>query len=160
MNPPPPSQLVFDPVLPAPVLAVLGAVLLLLTVRIYWTVGRSAGRRRNLALLVFRLAGVALVLALLLQPSRREFLSWGGKVAAGSAEFQTAPRIATPSKPRARQMCTPCAVTPPRAKALVTLSAWVRATRTVRNSSSTCAGTGPWPGLLSDGKTGPKRIES
>lgn len=74
MNPPPPSQFVFDPVLPAPVLAVLGVVLFLLTVRIYWTVGRSAGRRRNLALLVFRLAGLALVLALLLQPSRREFL--------------------------------------------------------------------------------------
>jgi hypothetical protein len=74
MNPLPPSRLFLDPILPAPVLALLGAVLLLLTVRVYWTVGRSAGPRRSLALLAFRLAGLALLLALLLQPSRREFL--------------------------------------------------------------------------------------
>jgi hypothetical protein len=70
----PATELFFDPILPAPLLALLAAALLFLTVRIYWSVGRSIGRGRNLALLFFRVAGLALVLALLLQPSRREFL--------------------------------------------------------------------------------------
>ena len=68
------SQIIFDPILPAPLIALLGVVLLALTVRIYWRVGSSIGPWRNWALLLFRLAGIALVLALLLQPSRREFL--------------------------------------------------------------------------------------
>ena len=68
------SELVFDPVLPAPLIGLLGVLLLALTVRIYWRVGSFIGLWRNLALLLFRLAGVALVLALLLRPSHREFL--------------------------------------------------------------------------------------
>jgi hypothetical protein len=74
MNGAAPSQLVFDPILPVPLIVLLGMLLLVLTVRIYWRVGSSIGRWRNLALLLFRLAGIALVLALLLQPSHREFL--------------------------------------------------------------------------------------
>src|ERR1039457_2267039 len=68
------SELVFDPVLPAPLMVLLGVLLLALTVRIYWRVGSFIGLWRNLALLLFRLAGIALVLALLLRPSHREFL--------------------------------------------------------------------------------------
>ena len=68
------SELVFDPVLPAPLIVLLGVLLLALTVRIYWRVGSFIGLWRNLALLLFRLAGIALVLALLLRPSHREFL--------------------------------------------------------------------------------------
>ncbi|HTA31645.1 MAG TPA: hypothetical protein VK731_14220, partial [Candidatus Cybelea sp.] len=66
--------LILDPVLPLPVIAVLGLLLLALTVRVYWYVGSSIGRWRNGALTLLRLAGLALVLALLLQPSRREVL--------------------------------------------------------------------------------------
>ena len=68
------SELVFDPVLPAPLIVLFGVLLLALTVRIYWRVGSSVGLWRNLALLLFRLAGIALVLALLLRPSHRELL--------------------------------------------------------------------------------------
>ena len=74
MNGTPTSDLVFDPILPAPVVALLGALLLILTVRIYWRVGVSIGIWRNLLLLLFRVAGIALVVLLLLQPSRREVL--------------------------------------------------------------------------------------
>ncbi len=74
MNSPPASEIILDPIVPAAVIALLGALLLILTVRIYWSVGSPVGRWRNLALLAFRLAGLALVLALLLQPSRRESL--------------------------------------------------------------------------------------
>jgi hypothetical protein len=74
MNGTPTSGLVFDPILPAPVVALLGALLLILTVRIYWRVGVSIGIWRNLLLLLFRVAGIALVVLLLLQPSRREVL--------------------------------------------------------------------------------------
>ena len=74
MNGTPTSGLVFDPILPAPVIALLGALLLILTIRIYWRVAASIGLWRNLTLLLFRLAGIALVVLLLLQPSRREVL--------------------------------------------------------------------------------------
>jgi hypothetical protein len=66
--------LTIDPILPVPIIAILGGVLLLLTGRIYWQVGRSIGRGRNLTLLFFRVAGIALVVMLLLQPSRREVI--------------------------------------------------------------------------------------
>jgi hypothetical protein len=66
--------LIFDPVLPLPVIGLLGLALLVFTMRVYWTVGSSIGHWRNGALMLLRLAGLALVLALLLQPSRREFL--------------------------------------------------------------------------------------
>jgi hypothetical protein len=74
MNSPPASEIILDPMVPGPVIALLGVLLLFFTVRIYWTVGSSVGRGRNLALLAFRLSGLGLVLALLLQPSRRELL--------------------------------------------------------------------------------------
>lgn len=70
----PASEIVFDPVLPLPLVVLTAVVLLALTVRIYWRVGSTLGWWRNLALLLSRLAGIALVLVLLLQPSRREFL--------------------------------------------------------------------------------------
>jgi len=74
MNNGPIGQLVFDPILPVPLITVLGAVMAFFTARIYWRVGSSVGRLRNFALLLFRLAGLALVLAVLLQPSRRDFV--------------------------------------------------------------------------------------
>jgi hypothetical protein len=66
--------LILDPVLPLPVIGLLGLALLVLTVRVYGTVGSSIGPWRNGVLILLRLSGLALVLALLLQPSRREFL--------------------------------------------------------------------------------------
>ncbi len=75
MNPVlPNTNILLDPVLPIPVVAVLGAVLLFLTLRVYRSVGKAIEPRRNFALLFFRVAGLALVLVLLLQPSRQEFL--------------------------------------------------------------------------------------
>jgi hypothetical protein len=65
------SGWVFDPILPPPVIGVLAAVLALVTARIYWRVGKAIGTWRNLALLLFRLIGIALILLLLLQPSQR-----------------------------------------------------------------------------------------
>jgi hypothetical protein len=66
--------IIYDPILPPVVIALIAIVLLLATVRIYWRVGKSVGRWRNLLLMLFRLAGIGLLLLLLLQPSRREFL--------------------------------------------------------------------------------------
>ena len=68
------GEIVLDPILPAPLVALVGALLFLFTVRVYWRVGSSMEWWRNLVLLCFRLAGLALVLLLLLQPSRREYL--------------------------------------------------------------------------------------
>ncbi len=68
------GQLIFDPILPVPVIAILAALLLLITARVYLRVGASIGTWRNLTLALFRLAGIALVVILLLQPSRRELL--------------------------------------------------------------------------------------
>src|ERR1700733_484913 len=67
-----PTSFVFDPILPAGGIAVPGLLLAGLTIGMYWRVGGCLGRARNLTLLFFRLAGIALVLALLLQPSREE----------------------------------------------------------------------------------------
>lgn len=66
--------LVLDPILPGPVIAVLGAVLLFLTIRIYLRVGVAVEWWRSVLLLLFRVAGITLVVALLLQPSRQELL--------------------------------------------------------------------------------------
>ena len=63
---------VFDPILPMGGVASLGLLLGALTIGIYWRVGGRLGRAQNLTLLCFRLAGIALVLGLLLQPSREE----------------------------------------------------------------------------------------
>lgn len=68
------SKWVLDPILPTPVVVLIGIVLLLITIRIYWAVGASIGGWQRLALVLFRAAGIILLLALLLQPSRREFL--------------------------------------------------------------------------------------
>ena len=70
----PAHQLVLDPILPVPVIGLLGVFLLFVTVRIYWRLGASIGRWRNSVLLLFRLAGLALLLLLLCQPSWRETL--------------------------------------------------------------------------------------
>ncbi len=64
--------LVLDPMLPMPLVALLAGVLLFLTARVYFKVGAGAGGWRKWLLLVFRAAGLALVLLLLLGPSRRE----------------------------------------------------------------------------------------
>ena len=66
--------IIYDPILPPAVIAIIAVVLFLATVRIYWRVGKSIERWRTVLLMLFRLAGVALVLLLLLQPSRRELL--------------------------------------------------------------------------------------
>ena len=63
-----------DPVLPMPLVALLAGVLLFLTARIYFKVGAGAGSWRKWVLLLFRAAGLGLVLVLLLGPSRREAL--------------------------------------------------------------------------------------
>ncbi|HYR57421.1 MAG TPA: hypothetical protein VEO95_02280 [Chthoniobacteraceae bacterium] len=66
------TKLVLDPILPVGAIAILGALLAAATIAIYLRVGESLGRARSVTLLVFRLLGVALVLGLLLQPSRIE----------------------------------------------------------------------------------------
>jgi hypothetical protein len=68
------KEIILDPILAPPLIALLGAVLLFVTVRIYQGLGATIGRWRNLLLLLFRLAGITLVLLLLLQPSRQETL--------------------------------------------------------------------------------------
>jgi hypothetical protein len=70
----PNTNIILDPILPIPVVAVLGAGFLFLTLRVYLRVGTAIERWRNFTLLFFRVAGIALVLVLLLQPSRQEFL--------------------------------------------------------------------------------------
>ena len=69
-----PAGLVFDPVLPVPVVAAAALVLLLLTGFAYARVGRSIHPRKNACLLILRAAGICLVLALLLRPSRQDVL--------------------------------------------------------------------------------------
>ena len=71
MNAPSIGGLVFDPILPIPIIVLLGALLIFFTIRVYVRVGASIGTWRNLTLSLFRVLGIALVLLLLLQPSRR-----------------------------------------------------------------------------------------
>ncbi len=66
------TKLVLDPILPVGAIIVLGVLLAVATVAIYLRVSSSLDRPRRVALLCFRLLGLALVLALLLQPSRLE----------------------------------------------------------------------------------------
>src|SRR6185369_8163325 len=76
MNPPlSTAHIVLDPILPLPVVGIIGAVLLFLTLRVYLRVGTGIGRWQNVTLLLFRLLGIALVLLFLLQPSRQEFIA-------------------------------------------------------------------------------------
>ena len=58
------SGIIFDPVFPMPVIALLGLLLLFFTIRVYGKVGSSIGRWRNSALMLFRVAGLALLLAM------------------------------------------------------------------------------------------------
>ena len=75
MNSPLPiGKLVLDPILPLPLVGVIGALLLFLTLRVYLRVGTGIGSWRNFTLLLFRILGIVLVLILLLQPSRQEFI--------------------------------------------------------------------------------------
>jgi len=69
----PTNDIVLDPILPIPIVAVIAGLLLFFTIKIYLQVGKPIERWRNLFLLFFRLSGIALVVALLLQPSRQEF---------------------------------------------------------------------------------------
>ena len=43
------NEIVIDPILPLPVVILLGAFLLALTVRVYWRVGASIGKWRMAA---------------------------------------------------------------------------------------------------------------
>jgi hypothetical protein len=65
------GDIVFDPIVPAPLVALTGALFLAATAWIYWQTGDSLGWKRRVALLLFRCAGAALMMGLLLQPSRR-----------------------------------------------------------------------------------------
>jgi hypothetical protein len=64
--------IVLDPILPIPLVLFLGLVLGALTFFIYVRIGAHAGKWKNALLLLFRLTGTALLLAILLQPSRLE----------------------------------------------------------------------------------------
>ncbi len=66
------TGLVFDPILPAGAVLLLGLALAALTVAIYRRAGARLTTLQNAVLLVCRLLGVAMVVALLLQPSRLE----------------------------------------------------------------------------------------
>lgn len=66
------SDLVFDPLVPVPFIALLGLVLGALTLWTYLKTGRHLTPVRRWSLIVFRLVACALVLLILLQPSRIE----------------------------------------------------------------------------------------
>lgn len=70
----PRAEIIVDPILPVPLVVLLGTMLLGLTVWMYLRVGTNIERWRNFLLTLFRVAGLALVVLLLLQPSRQEFL--------------------------------------------------------------------------------------
>lgn len=65
-------DLVLDPILPLPVIVLLGLVVAVVTIRLYRRVGTGLSRGRATCLLVLRLAGLAVIVPLLLQPSRIE----------------------------------------------------------------------------------------
>ena len=67
-------NVVFDPIWPLPLVLLLGGVLVALTVYLYWRIGTHVTKVRTVFLLVFRLLGIALVMALLLQPSRFDII--------------------------------------------------------------------------------------
>jgi hypothetical protein len=68
------AGIVLDPILPLPVIALLGLLLLAATVLGYRRIGESLSPARNPCLLIFRCFGLALVLLLLLRPSRQELI--------------------------------------------------------------------------------------
>ena len=65
-------NIVLDPILPLGLVLFLGAILLAATGYIYFSLGTRLNKVQNAVLTLFRLTGVALVLVLLLQPSRLE----------------------------------------------------------------------------------------
>lgn len=66
------SEVVIDPILPGPLIGLIGAALAVATWWYYRTLGEQLSRARNVTLMFFRLAGMAVILLLLLQPSRKE----------------------------------------------------------------------------------------
>jgi hypothetical protein len=66
------KDLVFDPLIPVPAIALIGLVLVALTLWTYRQTARHLSPVQRWLLIVFRLAGCALVLLILLQPSRIE----------------------------------------------------------------------------------------
>ena len=66
------SAIVFDPLLPLPLVIGVGVVLAAATVAAYFHIGTRVSRMQNSVLTVFRLLGLVGVLLLLLQPSRME----------------------------------------------------------------------------------------
>ncbi|MEP6670380.1 MAG: hypothetical protein ABJF10_14565 [Chthoniobacter sp.] len=66
------TSIVFDPILPIGAVVLLGLAMTTLTIAIYRRVGTRLSVGQSGTLLLFRLLGVALVLLLLLQPSRVE----------------------------------------------------------------------------------------
>ncbi len=66
------TSLVFDPILPIGAVVLLGIALAVLTIVVYRRAGARLSAAQNATLTIFRLLGVALVVALLLQPSRLE----------------------------------------------------------------------------------------
>ena len=66
------TTILFDPILPMALVIFLGAVLLGITGYIYFGLGARLSRSKIIVLTCFRLLGVAIVMVLLLQPSRLE----------------------------------------------------------------------------------------
>jgi hypothetical protein len=69
---PPIATIVLDPILPVPLVILLGGLMVVMTWVAYAKVGLRVGHHKNVLLTLFRLAGIALVLLVLLQPSRLE----------------------------------------------------------------------------------------
>jgi len=68
------DNFILDPIVPLPVVLLLGAVLAALTIYLYARIGARLATGKNVVLLVFRLLGLALLLLLLLQPSQLELI--------------------------------------------------------------------------------------
>ena len=66
------ATFVFDPILPVGGIAALGLVLLAITVAVYLRLGSTLSGGQKSTLMLLRIAGVALLVSLLLQPSRLE----------------------------------------------------------------------------------------
>ena len=66
------SEVVIDPILPGPLIGLIGAALAVATWWYYRSLGEQLSRARNVTLMFFRLAGLIAILLLLLQPSRKE----------------------------------------------------------------------------------------
>ncbi|HZQ48318.1 MAG TPA: hypothetical protein VFC07_14975, partial [Verrucomicrobiae bacterium] len=66
------TSLVFDPILPVPLVIFVGVILVALTIAAYVRVGSRVGLWKNAVLSIFRLLGIVLVMLVLLQPSRLE----------------------------------------------------------------------------------------